>query len=53
MGHDCRASWTAVFVSIPVLVGLIAGSEPLSAQEVGERVRVTIGDGVASTGQSA
>ena len=51
MGHGCRASWTALFGSIPVLVGLIAGSEPLSAQDVGERVRVTIGDGVASTGQ--
>ncbi len=34
-----------------MLVGLIAGPEPLRAQNVGDRVRVTIADGTDSTGQ--
>ena len=37
--------------TILVLVGLLAGSEPLPAQDVGDRVRVTVADGVGGTGQ--
>ena len=40
------------FGSILLLtIGLMAGSQSLLAQELGERVRVTVADGVVSTGQ--
>ena len=53
-GYSARNGYTVTvpgLVSVLLLVGSVAGSQPTRAQDVGKRVRVTAEDGVVSTGQ--